>query len=101
MTKIAVFAGGHLTSFPRDFAVFVGVDRGSLAILRNDLPLDLAVGDFDSVTAAERQLIQEKAKMVITAVPEKDDTDTELALKVILPNTHKPKSVFLELLVGA
>ena len=59
MTKIAVFAGGHLTSFPRDFAVFVGVDRGSLAILRNDLPLDLAVGDFDSVTAAERQLIQE------------------------------------------
>lgn len=83
MTKIAVFAGGHLTSFPRDFAVFVGVDRGSLAILRNDLPLDLAVGDFDSVTAAERQLIQEKAKMVITAVPEKDDTDTELALKVI------------------
>ena len=76
MTKIAVFAGGHLTSFPRDFAVFVGVDRGSLAILRNDLPLDLAVGDFDSVTAAERQLIQEKAKMVITAVPEKDDTDT-------------------------
>lgn len=101
MTKIAVFAGGHLTSFPRDFAVFVGVDRGSLAILRNDLPLDLAVGDFDSVTAAERQLIQEKAKMVITAVPEKDDTDTELALKVIFAKYPQAQVSLLELLVGA
>ena len=38
--------------------LFVGVDRGSLWVLEEDLPLALAVGDFDSVTQEERQVIQ-------------------------------------------
>ena len=45
MTKIAVFTGGRLSGFSTDFELFVGVDRGSLFLLKNQLPLDLAVGD--------------------------------------------------------
>ena len=83
MTKIAVFTGGRLSGFSTDFELFVGVDRGSLFLLKNQLPLDLAVGDFDSVSKEELQMIQEKAGDFIKAAPEKDDTDTELALKAI------------------
>ena len=43
----------------------------------------VAVGDFDSVTAEERQVIQKRAQHFVQARPEKDDTDLELALLTI------------------
>ena len=57
MTKIAVFTGGRLSGFSTDFELFVGVDRGSLFLLKNQLPLDLAVGDFDSVSKEEPEYL--------------------------------------------
>ena len=48
-----------------------------------NLPLALAVGDFDSVTAEERQVIRKYAQHFVQARPEKDDTDLELALLTI------------------
>ena len=61
-TKVAVFAGGDRGHYRTDFDCFVGVDRGSLWVLEENLPLALAVGDFDSVTAEERQVIQKRAQ---------------------------------------
>ena len=52
-TRVAVFAGGDRGHYRTDFDCFVGVDRGSLWVLEEDLPLALAVGDFDSVTQEE------------------------------------------------
>ncbi|EHJ51978.1 thiamine diphosphokinase [Streptococcus macacae] len=83
MINIALFCGGDLDYFTDDFDYFVGVDRGSLVLIENHLPLDLAIGDFDSVSADERNLIGSKAKEFITAPAEKNDTDTEFALKTI------------------
>ena len=54
-TRVAVFAGGDRGHYRTDFDCYVGVDRGSLWVLEKKLPLALAVGDFDSVTADERQ----------------------------------------------
>ena len=82
-TKVAVFAGGDRGHYRTDFDCFVGVDRGSLWVLEEKLPLALAVGDFDSVTVEEGQLIQERAQHFVQAQPEKDDTDLELALLTI------------------
>ncbi|KXU14160.1 Thiamin pyrophosphokinase [Streptococcus oralis] len=79
-TKVAVFAGGDWDHYRTDFDTFVGVDRGSLWILDQNLPLDMAVGDFDSVTKAEFAVIRDAAKIIVQAQPEKDDTDLELAL---------------------
>ena len=53
MPRIALFAGGDLTELNRDFDIFVGVDRGAFYLLKQGLPLDLAVGDFDSVSDEE------------------------------------------------
>ena len=83
-TKVAVFAGGDRGHYRTDFDGFVGVDRGSLWVLEENLPLSLAVGDFDSVTEEERQVIQKRAQYFVQARPEKDDTDLELALLTIL-----------------
>ena len=82
-TRVAVFAGGDRGHYRTDFDAFVGVDRGSLWVLEEKLPLALAVGDFDSVTVEERQLIQERSQHFVQAQPEKDDTDLELALLTI------------------
>ena len=79
-TRVAVFAGGDRGHYRTDFDCFVGVDRGSLWVLEEKLPLALAVGDFDSVTVEEGQLIQERSQHYVQAHPEKDDTDLELAL---------------------
>ncbi|KGR72691.1 thiamine diphosphokinase [Streptococcus phocae subsp. salmonis] len=83
MTKVALFSGGDLSFFTPDFDFFVGIDRGSLFLAQQDLPLNLAVGDFDSVSESEFATIKQKARQIITASPQKNDTDTELALKVV------------------
>lgn len=83
MTRIALFAGGDLDVLETDFDVFVGVDAGSLFLLQHQLPLDMAIGDFDSVSPADFQQIEQAAKELIQAPAEKDDSDLELALKTV------------------
>ena len=81
MTKVLVLAGGVLDlELPRDYDLYVGVDAGAKKLLEAGLPLDLAVGDFDSVTQQEWDQIASYAKRVLGADAEKDDTDLELAL---------------------
>ncbi|MBM7687369.1 thiamine diphosphokinase [Enterococcus ureilyticus] len=82
--NILLVAGGSPDKWPqlnaKDFDYFVGIDRGSLYIVEQGWSLDIAVGDFDSLTIEEQQLIQKHAKEVKKAQVEKDDTDTQLAL---------------------
>ena len=63
--------------------LYVGVDGGCLKLLEQGLPLDIAVGDFDSVSETDLRQIRTQAKQVIQSVPEKNDTDLELALKAV------------------
>ena len=58
-----------------DFDFLIGVDRGALIAYQNNIYVNLAIGDFDSVTKDELILIQEKSK-VIKLNPIKDLTDT-------------------------
>ncbi|HEP1800835.1 thiamine diphosphokinase [Streptococcus suis] len=83
MIKIAVIAGGSFDYLPEPADLYVGVDAGSLRLLEASLPLDWAIGDFDSVTSEELCQIREMAERFLQAPAEKDDTDLELALKEI------------------
>ncbi|HFI2447066.1 TPA: thiamine diphosphokinase [Streptococcus suis] len=83
MIKIAVIAGGSFDCLPEPADLYVGVDAGSLRLLDHSLPLDWAIGDFDSVTSEELGQIREKAERFLQAPAEKDDTDLELALKEV------------------
>lgn len=86
--KILLVAGGSPKDWPQfdsmDFDYFVGIDRGSLYILEQGWSLDLAVGDFDSLTKDEQQIVQKQAKELVKAQAEKDDTDTQLALALAI-----------------
>lgn len=83
MANIAILAGGDSALLPRDHDVYVGVDGGCLKLLGQGLPLDMAVGDFDSVSETDLNNIKAQAKQVVQSVPEKNDTDLELALKAV------------------
>lgn len=83
MIKIAVIAGGSFDCLPEPADLYVGVDAGSLRLLDHSLPLDWAIGDFDSVTSEELGRIKDQAERFLQAPAEKDDTDLELALKEI------------------
>ena len=80
MIKVAVLAGGDASFLPAVYDLYVGVDGGAKRLLAAGLPLDIAVGDFDSVTAEELVSVRAQAGRFVQAQPEKDDTDLELAL---------------------
>lgn len=61
-------------------AYIIGVERGALAIISQQLALDCAIGDFDSVDDKEYVLIKKQAKDLIKLDEIKDDTDTACAL---------------------
>lgn len=88
---VALLAGGCKVQLPETFDLYVGIDRACLWLLEQGLPLDLAIGDFDSVTVEELALIRQQAGKMIQAPSEKNDTDTELAVKTVL--SQYPKAV--------
>lgn len=83
--NILIVAGGNPHLWPEDimtqsFDLFVGIDRGALYLLEQEKEVALAVGDFDSLSKQEHDFVLQHAKEVVSAVAEKDDTDTQLAL---------------------
>lgn len=85
---IAIVAGAPVAKIflpaIRRSTVVIGVDRGALYLLRNNIIPDVALGDFDSVTARERVRIQKHAKKVLLYRRKKDVTDLELATRYAL-----------------
>lgn len=84
--EINILAGGPVEFLPSDFLketerdTWVGVDQGAVHLVQHGISPLFSIGDFDSATAEEKALVQQSSRKVITAVPEKDQTDTELAL---------------------
>lgn len=62
---------------------FVGVDLGAKRLLDMDFPIDLAVGDFDSIEDKVYQQVAKKAASIEKLEPMKDETDTEHALGTV------------------
>ncbi|MFV0558564.1 MAG: thiamine diphosphokinase [Enterococcus sp.] len=82
---VLIVAGGKPETWPPlgNFDYYVGVDRGAWYLLQRECPLDLAIGDFDSLTPTELNRVQNSAQKMASAPPEKDDTDTQLALQEV------------------
>ncbi|KFN89391.1 thiamin pyrophosphokinase [Tetragenococcus muriaticus PMC-11-5] len=56
--NILLAAGGPISNWPEieeHYDFYVGIDRGSLFLHQKGLPLDIAIGDFDSLNAQERE----------------------------------------------
>lgn len=62
----------------------IGVDRGAFIAIEEGISLDVALGDFDSVSKEEKVLIKQGTKETLNFPKNKDDTDAELALLYVL-----------------
>lgn len=57
----------------------IGVDRGALFAVEEGIKLDIAMGDFDSITDYEKKTIQKYSKKMLED-PNQELTDAEMAL---------------------
>lgn len=78
---------------------FIGADRGALILAQRNIPMRLAIGDFDSVSEEEFRLIRQYAGEVIRLNPVKDDSDSEAALNELLKRGYS-RITFLDPLGG-
>lgn len=82
--RAIIFTGGNLGPWSLDYIsiddYIIGADRGAEFLIRNGYIPHLALGDFDSVTADQMQLIRRSSTELLTCDAfDKDWTDTELA----------------------
>lgn len=61
----------------------IGADKGAFYCLNNGIEMDLAVGDFDSLSLEQLAQVEKAAKGVVKLNPIKDDTDTAHALSLL------------------
>ncbi|MEW9676418.1 thiamine diphosphokinase [Lentibacillus sp. L22] len=99
MTTVAIVANGPWELLP-DLSLFtgkidkwIGADRGAHHLLLNGITPDIAVGDFDSLTKVERQLVKRQVRVFEQYPSEKDLTDLELALEKAY--TLNPETIYL------
>lgn len=82
--RVGIVCGGPKEYLPQlkeeTIDYWIGADYGAIYLLEGGLPLDLAIGDFDSITKEQLNLIHLNAKQVLTYPSMKDETDTQLAI---------------------
>ena len=71
----------------------IGVDRAAYWLMKHGVVPQVAIGDFDSTGRGELDKIKQSIPTVKCYAPEKDFTDTELALKYAI--NLKPSSIIL------
>lgn len=80
----ALLVASMAKHIPTDhFDFVVGVDRGALLCVQQGLNMDIAIGDFDSVTKEELELIGLHSKKVVMLDAVKDETDSQAAMAYV------------------
>lgn len=102
MDKVIIVTGGNRdiqhyrafkALFPSDTFI-IGVDAGATWLIEHEERLDLAIGDFDTIGASGLSTLKNANVAIITALVDKDETDTELALTEALQNNAKYISIY-------
>lgn len=80
---VCFIIGNNIDLSNYDFTnkIVVGIDRGAYLAYLENIKLDYAVGDFDSISAQELEELYNYTK-VIKLNPVKDETDTLYALRM-------------------
>lgn len=84
--RITICTGGSLGDWALPYLkqsdYLIGADRGAYFLASRGFRMDAALGDFDSVTAEQLDLIRTSSSSMSSFDPiEKDYTDTELAFR--------------------
>ncbi|MCM0598726.1 thiamine diphosphokinase [Periweissella fabalis] len=90
MQRLNILVGGPTELWPQELidkqipGDWLGVDRGAIRLLEHGITPLIAIGDFDSINNDEKNLINQQLRDIRIARPEKDDTDTQLALTIAM-----------------
>ena len=68
--------------------LIIGVDRGALLLKEMGMKIDVAEGDFDSLQKNELRLIEQNVRDIRYSIPEKNLTDTEIAIRCAFIDYH-------------
>jgi thiamine pyrophosphokinase len=104
MTHALIFANGDMLDGPMVHRAFdsaqspyvVAADGGARVAQGFGMPLDLVIGDFDSLTSAEQAQLQADGVPFLRYPPEKDQTDLELALR----HVHEQGATWIRIIGG-
>ncbi|HHY74842.1 MAG TPA: thiamine diphosphokinase [Bacillus bacterium] len=96
--RVLIFSGGNLNdwaiSYIKEDDFLIGVDRGAYFLYSHRIKMNIAIGDFDSVTKAEKEQIITNAKELISCdAIDKNESDTEMAFHYALKK--QPKEILL------
>ncbi|GGF94416.1 thiamine diphosphokinase [Paenibacillus aceti] len=96
--RILIFAGGSIDpSIIEEIKsedIIIGADKGALFLVEHGIRPHYAVGDFDSVDAAELEIIEKHSEQLLACdAINKDLTDTELAFDIALE--QQPEQILL------
>lgn len=89
-TKLNLLVGGPQELWPESLlnnqvtGDWIGIDRGTLSLIKLGIDPLVAIGDFDSMSMEELDLVKNHVTDIRQSIPEKDDTDTQLGLVVAL-----------------
>ncbi len=81
MKALLVLYNCNLNNFNNDYDLIIGIDRGAYNLASNNIKMDIAYGDFDSVNEAEFELIKKYSKKIVKLNPVKDLSDTYQVIK--------------------
>lgn len=87
--RALIFTGGNLSLQILDIIqendYIIGADRGALFLIENGISPHISVGDFDSISAEQLDLVTSKSQKTVKCDPiDKNLTDTELAFDVAI-----------------
>ncbi|MBS5982003.1 MAG: thiamine diphosphokinase [Clostridium butyricum] len=84
--KAIIVTGGNkpskklLNSYIKSGDLIIGADKGSEYLYDYEIMPNIILGDFDSISEEKLKKIEEKQVKIIKFPPEKDYTDTEIAI---------------------
>lgn len=83
MNKTIIFLGQNvnLNNYDLTNKYIIGVDKGAYILAKNNIVMDLSVGDFDSIDEKSKELVYKYSKRIKELNPIKDDTDTNSAIR--------------------
>ncbi|SDB88146.1 thiamine diphosphokinase [Pelagirhabdus alkalitolerans] len=87
MKRIGIVAGGPLEALPNmksyldSIDIWIGCDQGAKYLMDLGIPVDVAIGDFDSINDEDKEALKKYATNFMDFPPEKDATDVEMAIE--------------------
>lgn len=89
--KVNMLTGGPLECVPQSIfdmrdQQWCGVDYGAVELIKHQIDPFLSIGDFDSSSQLEREMVGNHSKHFLFRPLKDDITDTELALRYLFEN---------------